>query len=262
MTVHIKLLIFLILFISANISAQDRLTPYHQGRNYWHYAVKEVPFEKAEFPFVMKQNGEAKIGSYIAFPVEYVEGNVFMAKIKMNVEEGSPDIGPDKSNSYEKERGRTDISLTLQNPKTSIASGFCASSRKLKISKETVETLSLSDAKKRPKKFYLIIHVPYWVGKVTILHVELTGYKFIEKEFPNEEEKVEIRNLIKQLAAESFDERQTADNKLCEIGEKAHSILKEFTKDKDPERRGRVKEILAKIEKKLSKKYPPVKIIK
>jgi len=98
--IKIKLLVFLIPLLNSDLFSQDLPDRYHQGNNYWYSAMKETPFEKAEFPLILEPNADTKTGAYISFPVEYVEGDIFKADIKMIVKKRDPNVVINESNNW------------------------------------------------------------------------------------------------------------------------------------------------------------------
>jgi len=250
----------LILFPTPGLRAQNRPAP--RVKDDWYRLLRETPFERATFPFVLATDAKTQTGTYIAFPVEHVTGDVFRAVVKVRVESGPPAEITAANNGNADDPQRMNINLVLQAVKTGTPSGFCASGRTLPLNEVTDTTLenSLSEANSRLQKFYFTVTIPYWVGRVTILDVKLTGYRFIEKEIADEREEAAIRVWIKQLGAERFQERQAAEHQLLEIGEKAIPLLKDAQLDSDPERRERVRTTLEVLEKKQRERFPPIRI--
>lgn len=94
------------------------------------------------------------------------------------------------------------------------------------------------------------------------MDIKLTGYKFIEQDVANEAEEKDIREAIKQLAADGFKARRAAQKKILAYGEKAVAIAREFKDDDDPERRERIRNIIKIIEASLKDKYPSVEKVR
>ena len=233
-----------------------------RAKDDWYRLLKETPFERATFPFVLATDPKTQTGAYIAFPVEHVTGSVFRATVKVRVESAPPAEITDEDKRIADDPQRMNINLVLQAVKTSTPSGFCVSGRTLPLNEVTDTTLetTLSEANSREQKFYFMVTIPYWVGRVTILDVKLTGYRFLEKEIADPHEEAAIRGWIDHLGAASFQQREAAQNQLLETGEKAIPWLKSAQQDRDPERRERVGTTLEVLEKKQREKYPPVRI--
>jgi len=236
--------------------------PVPRAKDDWYRLLRETPFERTTFPFVLATDPKTKTGAYIAFPVEHVTGHVFRAAVKVRVESGPPAGITAENNREADDPQRMNISLILQDVKTSVPGGFCVSARTLPSNEVTDTTLetSFEEGDSRPQKFYFTVTIPYWVGRVTIVDVKLTGYRFIEKAIADKREEAAIRGWIDQLGAASFQQRQTAQNKLLEMGEKAIPLLTEAQLDRDPERRERVGTTLEVLEKKQRERFPPIHI--
>lgn len=233
-----RFLIALILLTCTAASAQDKRMP-----------AKEVPFDTAKFPIVLKADPKNKVAAYIAIPVERVKGSNFNADVKFLVDKHPG--GPSDSS------GRS-VSFVLQSPKTERASGFWASSRTLVPGKTMSLSINTSSASSSRKKFYIHVHIPYHHGDLKIVDIKLTGYKFIECEVADKAEEKEIREAIKQLGDDGFKVRRAAQKKILGYGEKAVAIAREFKDDDDPERRERIRNIIKTLEESLKDKYPPV----
>ena len=233
-----------------------------RAKDDWYRLLKETPFERATFPFVLVTDPKTQTGAYIAFPVEHVTGPVFRATVKVRVESAPPAEITDEDTRIADDPQRMNINLVLQAVKTSTPCGFCASGRTLPLNKVTDATLqtSFGEGYSRAQKFYFTITIPYWVGRVTLLDVKLTGYRFLEKEIADPREEAAIRGWLDQLGAANFQQRQAAQNHLLEMGEKAIPLLKSAQRDRDPERRERVGTTLEVLEKKQCERFPPVRI--
>lgn len=243
------------MFPTPGLRSQDRPEPH--AKDDWYRTFRETPFERATFPFVLVPDSKTKTGAYISFPLEHVTGHVVRADLKLLMENGNPEVHIDENGIQ-----RDNVVLTLQIAKTSKPNGFCLSVRKLAINEvsDTTFECSFPEDSSLPKMFYLTVHIPYWVGRVTIVDVKLTGSNFIEKEIADKREEAAIMVWIKQLGSESFQERQAAQHQLLEMGEKAIPLLKEVELDRDPERRERAKTALEILEKKQRDRFPPVRI--
>ena len=240
--------------------AQD-LPKIQKGKDYWLPAVREVPFKSDGFPFVMEPDLEARTGCYISIPFEHIDGQGATAVLKLRVEEWEEKPEIDQNNRYEVGTQTRHVSLVMQTTKTGTPSGFCVSSRKLPVGEVCTTKLTYSSRQDPPKSFYLTMHVPYWVKRVTLLSVEIKGYRFIEKSpAPTDEESRSIDEWIGQLAADQYALREKAHESLINIGERALPQLEESKGDRDPERRIRIREIIARIQRAQAERMPPVKM--
>ena len=237
--------------------AQD--LPRIKSGSYWLPAVREVPFVSSKFPIVLEPDPKGHTGCYIAIPIQRVQKKGCQAKFKLFVEEWDvlPEI--DEGNSYEVGMRKKHVSLVMQRNKTGTPSGFCASARRLPIGKPCDTSLTYSS--KPPDSFYVTMHVPYWVKRVTILSFKVEGHQLIERVAPaTAEQKQTMATWIDKLAAENYAARQAAHDSLVGSGQAAVPILTAYKLDEDPERRTRVCEILAEIERVSRKRMPPVKM--
>jgi len=237
--------------------AQD--LPRIQRGSYWLPAVREVPFVRAEFPIVLEPDAETRTSCYIAIPVERVQEKGCVARFRLMVEEWDelPDV--DESNSYEVNMRKTHASLVMQAIKTGLPSGYCASARKFTVGTPCETTLSYMS--KPPDRFYVTMHVPYTVKRVTILDFVVEGHRLIEKTAPaTPEQQGTIADWIGQLSAEDYATRQAAHAALVAMGAAAVPVLMDFRNDADPERCWHVLQILGEIDCNEQRRMPPVKM--
>ncbi len=240
-------------------AAQD--LPRVKHGSFWFPAVNEVPFERARFPIVLEPDSKTRTGRYISIPLQRITAKGCSVTLKVIVEELDNIPPPDPDNRYEAGARKRHVFITMQSAKTGTPSGFCVSSRKLPVGR--VFDTSLNYSSKPPERFYFTMHVHYWVKKVTIVGIDVKGVKMIEP-IPEVtvDQETRISQWIEKLSAEEFATRTIAYQSLVDMGPGAIPRIQLYYDDPDPERRMRVRQVIAEIKRNQSKRMPPVKMAK